>query len=139
MSNHFYKYLSNRLSDMALGPVAHSPEEMFQCMWGYPHGLHCNYLIRGINLSAHLHETHGIRGQEKTRAECRWNHCGQEFNIESLCEHVEEIHMGIAYFCDCGSKFSRRDTLSDHKENCSGRQYVDGEPFNMNGRQDVPR
>jgi hypothetical protein len=91
-------------------------------MWGYPHGLHCNYLIRGINLSAHLHEIHGIHGKESVRAQCRWNHCGQEFNIEGLYEHVEDIHMGIVYFCDCGSKFSRKDALNNHKENCSGQQ-----------------
>ncbi|KAG2348393.1 hypothetical protein BDR05DRAFT_956996 [Suillus weaverae] len=143
MSNHFYSCSSNRSSGSSTaplaGPVTHSPEEMFQCMWGYPHGLHCNYLIRGINLSAHLHEIHGIHGQESARAECRWNHCGQELSIESLYEHVEEIHMGIAYVCDCGSRFSRRDTLSNHKDNCSGQQRVDGGPFNMDGRKDVPK
>lgn len=108
-------------------------------MWGYPHGLHCNYLIRGINLSAHLHEIHGICGQDSARAECRWNHCGQELNAGSLCEHVEGIHMGIVYFCGCGSKFSSRNTLNNHKESCSGQQCVDGGPSNKNGRQDVPR
>ncbi|KAG2075858.1 hypothetical protein BDR04DRAFT_1090608, partial [Suillus decipiens] len=133
MSNHFR--LSN--SSIIPGPLAHSPEEMFQCMWGYPHGLHCNCLIRGIHLSSHLREVHGIGTQESARAKCNWNHCGQEFNIESLCEHVEDIHMGIAYFCDCGSKFSRRDTLSRHKEKCSGERCVDGGPFNMDKRQDV--
>ncbi|KAG1899925.1 uncharacterized protein F5891DRAFT_1189010 [Suillus fuscotomentosus] len=122
MSNHFYSRPSNGLSDSstAPGPVAHSPEELFQCMWGYPHGLHCNDLIRGTDLPNHLREIHEIRGKESARAECKWNHCGREFNIGSLCEHVEEMHMGIAYFCDCGSKFSRRDTLSNHKKNCSG-------------------
>ncbi|KAG1849163.1 hypothetical protein DFJ58DRAFT_795377 [Suillus subalutaceus] len=140
MSNHFY----NGSSDSSTAPVshfqvAHSPEEMFQCMWGYPHGLHCNYLIRGINLSAHLHDIHGIHGKGSARAECKWEHCGQEFNIESLYQHVEEIHMGIVYFCDCGSKFLRRDTLSSHKENCSGQQRVDGGHFNMDKRQDIPR
>jgi hypothetical protein len=35
---------------------------------------------------------------------------------------VEDIHMGIVYFCDCGSKFSRKDALNNHKENCSGQQ-----------------
>ncbi|KAG2138953.1 hypothetical protein DEU56DRAFT_801042 [Suillus clintonianus] len=112
---------------------------MFQCMWGYEHGLHCNYLIRGINLSVHLHEIHGISSQETTRAECKWNHCGLQFNSKNLCEHVEGTHMGIRYFCDCGGTFLRRDILRIHKENCSGQQYVDGKPFNMDKRQDVPR
>ncbi|KAG1748899.1 uncharacterized protein EDB91DRAFT_1111295 [Suillus paluster] len=123
MSSHFYNCSSNGLSESSTAPVprAHSLAEMFQCMWGYPQGLHCNYLLRGHNMSAHLHEVHGIHGSEKSRVECKWNHCGQELNIESLLRHVELIHMRIAYSCDCGETFSRGDTLDTHKKHCSSQ------------------
>ncbi|KAG1768611.1 hypothetical protein EV702DRAFT_931101, partial [Suillus placidus] len=87
-------------------------DETFLCMWG----MNCNALIRGYNLSAHLHEAHGIHGQDRTLVMCKWNHCGRELNKESLCRHVEEIHMGIVYTCECGNAYSRRDTLNRHKQ-----------------------
>ncbi|KAG2369025.1 hypothetical protein BDR07DRAFT_846536 [Suillus spraguei] len=94
---------------------------MFQCFWVCEHnGLHCNDLIRGHGVSAHLREVHGIHGPDKARVVCRWEHCGRELNKESLARHFEELHLGIAYWCECGVPFSRKDTLNRHKKTCSG-------------------
>ncbi|KAG0706545.1 hypothetical protein DFH29DRAFT_1066868 [Suillus ampliporus] len=124
MSSHFYNYSSNGLfeSSVALVPRAHSLAETFQCMWGYPYGLHCNYLIRGHDMSAHMHDIHGIDGPDQSRIECKWNHCGQELILENLSKHVEQIHLGIVYSCDCGKTFSCRDILDTHKKHCSSQE-----------------
>ncbi|KAG1845321.1 hypothetical protein DFJ58DRAFT_801199 [Suillus subalutaceus] len=99
-------------------PDHHAVGEMFQCMWDVGHGLHCNALIRGHKLSAHLREAHGIRGSDKDRFWCLWNSCNREFNKESLSRHVEEVHMVISYGCGCGKTYSRRDTLNRHARTC---------------------
>ncbi|KAG1819690.1 uncharacterized protein BJ212DRAFT_1060736 [Suillus subaureus] len=87
-------------------------------MWDCAHGLYCNALIRGHNLSAHLREVHGIHGTDKTRVICKWKRCDRELHKESLVRHVEEAHMGISHPCECGATFSRRDTLNRHKKTC---------------------
>ncbi|KAG1748898.1 uncharacterized protein EDB91DRAFT_1111292 [Suillus paluster] len=127
MSLRFYNYANSGSpseSSAVPGPGGHSLEEMFLCMWGYPHVLHCNQLIRGYDLAAHLREVHGIRGSGKLRVVCKWEHCCLELNKASLAGHVEETHMGIAYSCECGKMFSRRDTLKKHRKTCT-EQYVD--------------
>ncbi|KAG2035728.1 hypothetical protein BDR03DRAFT_961390 [Suillus americanus] len=113
----FYNYSSNGVSAPSTSaPGQHSLDEMFQCMWDCGYGLHCNALIHGHNLSAHLREAHGIYGSDKTRFWCLWNSCNREFNKESLSRHVEEVHMGIVYQCTgCGSTYTRKDTLNRHR------------------------
>jgi len=106
-------------SSTAMAPGTHSLNEMFQCMWSIANGLHCNGLIRGHNISSHLREAHGIHGSNKSRVRCTWNDCNREFNKESLSRHVEQVHLGIVYSCDCGATFSRRVTLNNHRKNCS--------------------
>ncbi|KAG2741908.1 hypothetical protein P692DRAFT_20851013 [Suillus brevipes Sb2] len=84
-------------------------------MWSGPYGLHCNDLIRGYQLSAHIREVHGVHGSDKTRVTCHWHSCNMEFNMESLSRHIAEVHLCITYPCDtCGSAFWRRDTLNRH-------------------------
>ncbi|KAG1845320.1 hypothetical protein DFJ58DRAFT_510544 [Suillus subalutaceus] len=114
----FHHWSNNGVpNSSASGPGQHSLDEMFQCMWDCPYPLHCNALIRGYNLSAHLREAHGIHGSDKTRLLCQWKTCNREFNKESLSRHVEEVHMGIVYRCEwCGTPFSRKDTLNKHKK-----------------------
>ncbi|KAG2069598.1 hypothetical protein BDR04DRAFT_1232090 [Suillus decipiens] len=108
----FVDYSSNGVS-----VEFHSLEEMFPCLWdsGWQ-SLRCNALIRGHELSTHLREVHGIHGPDNCRVSCLWKSCNTEFNKESLARHIEETHMRIAYKCDCGSTFSRRDTLTRHKK-----------------------
>ncbi|KAG2031233.1 hypothetical protein BDR03DRAFT_972936 [Suillus americanus] len=120
----FYHYPSNGgPAPSTSAPGRHSPDELFQCMWVCPTGLHCNALIRGYNLSTHLREAHGLHGSDKSRCWCLWNSCNREFNKESVVRHVEEIHLGIGYSCNqCGAAFSRRDTLNRHSRACSGDQ-----------------
>ncbi|KAG1841122.1 hypothetical protein DFJ58DRAFT_77755 [Suillus subalutaceus] len=122
MSGQFHHYQGNGVSvPSASGPGQHLLGDMFQCMWHCGNGLHCNALIRGHNLSAHLREAHGIEGSDMTRVWCLWNSCNREFNKESLSRHVEEVHMGIVHACGCGAVFSRKDTLAKHKRTCSGQ------------------
>ncbi|KAG1736819.1 hypothetical protein EDB19DRAFT_1024344 [Suillus lakei] len=124
MSMLLYSYSGNGVPDStAPGPGTHSLEELFQCMWGYPHGTYCNALIRGYNLATHLREVHGIHGPDKLRLECKWNGCDRELNKESLVRHVEECHIGIVFDCKCGKTFSRKDTLGRHKKTCSEEEY----------------
>ncbi|KAG1866124.1 hypothetical protein F4604DRAFT_970802 [Suillus subluteus] len=112
----FCNYSGSGVSDSSTpGPGRHHPDETFQCMWDCGHGLHCNALIHGYNLPAHLREAHGIRGSDNTRVWCLWKSCNREFNKENLSRHVEEVHMGIVYECGCGSTYTRRDTLNKHK------------------------
>ncbi|KAG2124514.1 hypothetical protein BD769DRAFT_874711 [Suillus cothurnatus] len=120
MSTQFWNHSNSGLSNSSALNPDHSLDEVFQCMWGYPGGLHCNALFRGHNLSAHLREVHGINGTDKTRFLCQWDSCVREFNKESLVRHVEELHMRIVYSCKCGNTFSRRDTLNKHRTTCSG-------------------
>ncbi|KAG1724110.1 uncharacterized protein EDB91DRAFT_1087608 [Suillus paluster] len=113
MSNYIYNYPGSSESSAAQGPVAHVLEETFQCMWGYMNGLHCDELIIGNSLSTHLRNFHGVCGAAKLKLVCNWMHCGRELDKESLSRHIEEIHMGIVYFCECGKRFSRRCTLNN--------------------------
>ncbi|KAG2101122.1 hypothetical protein BD769DRAFT_1508391 [Suillus cothurnatus] len=114
-------YSSNGVSNRSASEPGHSLNETFQCMWNCPGGVHCNDLIRGFELSAHLRETHGIHGSDKSRLWCLWNSCHKEVNKESLVRHVEEIHMRIEHMCGCGASFSRKDTLNRHRKSCSGQ------------------
>ncbi|KAG2126658.1 hypothetical protein BD769DRAFT_1461326 [Suillus cothurnatus] len=116
MSGKFYYYSSNGGSGSSASQTGHSLDETFQCMWSSAHGygLHCNALICGRNLSVHLREAHGIYGADKDRVVCQWEFCNKELNKESLTRHLEETHMGIIHRCQCGSTFSRRDTLNKH-------------------------
>ncbi|KAG2075414.1 hypothetical protein BDR04DRAFT_1150225 [Suillus decipiens] len=102
---------------MSMPPGTHTLDEMFLCLWDVAQGLHCDALIHGNELSTHLREAHGIHGPDNRRVFCLWESCNREFNKESLARHVEEIHLRIAYKCDCGRIFSRRDTLNRHKRN----------------------
>ncbi|KAG2033893.1 hypothetical protein BDR03DRAFT_966423 [Suillus americanus] len=90
-------------------------------MWDVQPGLHCDALIRGHDLHAHLREAHGIHGSDLTRFFCLWRSCHKELNKESLV-HLEEMHLGIRYYRDCGADFLRRDTLWRHKRTCTGLQ-----------------
>ncbi|KAG2075442.1 hypothetical protein BDR04DRAFT_41804 [Suillus decipiens] len=118
MSMHIYDCSGNEISASGY----HYLNETFMCMWSVGHGLHCNDLICGKNLSTHLREVHGVHGSDKTRVPCRWNTCNKEVNKESLGRHIEEIHMRVAYKCEqCPKAFSRKDTLNKHKRTCSGQ------------------
>jgi hypothetical protein len=99
----------------------HDLKETFQCFWVGDHGLHCNELFYGYNLSAHLREVHHIHGADKAPVYCLWDGCSLGLKKESLSRHVEERHLCIAHPCNiCGKSYSRRDTLSKHIKACSG-------------------
>ncbi|KAG1781232.1 kinase-like domain-containing protein [Suillus placidus] len=100
----------------------HSLKEIFLCKWDGPDGLPCRDLIFGHQISYHLREVHGIRGSDKSPVWCMWAGCNKQLNRESLSKHVEEIHLGIVYSCDCGNAYSRTDILERHRKTCTGRQ-----------------
>ncbi|KAG2145309.1 uncharacterized protein EDB93DRAFT_513224 [Suillus bovinus] len=111
----FQYYSSNGVSDSSMSTFGHSIDSMFQCLWDCSQGLHCNDLIRSYDVSAHLREVHGIHGPDKSPVTCRWQSCNRGLEKETLARHIEEIHVGIVYRCQCGDTFSRKDTLNKHK------------------------
>ncbi|KAG1857883.1 hypothetical protein C8R48DRAFT_269828 [Suillus tomentosus] len=122
MSGRFQHYQTNGVSDSAPG---HFINEVFQCWWDcYAPAMHCNDLICGRDLSYHLQEKHGIYGSDSARVLCQWNSCNSmKLKKESLARHIEEKHMRIVHKCECGSTYSRRDSLNKHKRTCPYRPH----------------
>lgn len=109
-------------------PSAHSLDNLFQCMWSEPNGLHCDDFFYGYQLSAHIREVHGVQGSDIKRVPCLWHGCNREMIIQHLPRHMTEIHLGVAYSCNiCGAMFSRRNTLhkhSTHKHSLAGGRLL---------------
>ncbi|KAG1890521.1 uncharacterized protein F5891DRAFT_123022 [Suillus fuscotomentosus] len=121
-----YNDRCNKVSEFSTrrAHMPHSLAEVFLCMWGSSHGLHCNDLFLGCNLSHHLLKVHGIRGSDNSHVICKWDSCDLEVNKESLSRHVEERHLRIVHSCECGKTFSRRDTLSRHRRDVHRLEFA---------------
>ncbi|KAG2143354.1 hypothetical protein BD769DRAFT_1044549 [Suillus cothurnatus] len=113
----------NEISESTIpGPKGHSLEEIFQCKWGGPNGLSCDEPIHGHNISSHLRQVHEIHGHHNLLVMCRWTGCNKQLRKDNLSRHVEEIHLGITYSCNCGKTFRRKSSLSAHRGVCTGQQ-----------------
>ncbi|KAJ8584899.1 hypothetical protein M405DRAFT_826034 [Rhizopogon salebrosus TDB-379] len=116
MSNPYTQFIE----EFSSTPTVHSIDDHFTCQWIGPFGLPCNHIFSGRGTSTHLLERHVIRGPDDMPVRCAWIGCSEEVKKESICRHVQSIHLFIVYPCDtCGQSFSREYALNKHKKSCT--------------------
>ena len=88
-----------------------------QCRWGEGHSP-CGLWITGdkSSINVHIQKWHGgMRGGDKSQADCRWSGCGQTMLKESIPRHIVTIHLDEVWECrGCGKSFVRNDAYRRH-------------------------